>query len=86
VPVIAVAGDDLVALYHRHLQSYDDRFLADIEVAESADQAHAVELSRLLLETADQQHLAIGAELFILAELCDFRRLCLAAGRDPLRF
>jgi hypothetical protein len=30
----------------------DDRFLADIEVTEAADEAHAVELAGLLLETA----------------------------------
>ena len=36
--------------------------LPDIEMAEPADEAHAVELPGLLLETADQQHLAIGIE------------------------
>ena len=37
----------------------DHRFLADIEMAEAADEAHAVHLARLLLEAADQQHVAI---------------------------
>ena len=54
--VIAIGGDDLVALTDRHLHADDDGLLADIEVAEAADIAHAVKLSRLLLETADQQH------------------------------
>ena len=41
------------------LHADHDRFLADIEMAEAADQPHAVELARLLLEAADQQHVAI---------------------------
>ena len=51
--VVAIAGDDLVAVLQRHLHADDHRLLADIEVAEAADQAHAVELARLLLEAAD---------------------------------
>ena len=50
--------------FERGLHADDDRFLADIEVAEAADQAHAVELAGLLLEAADQQHLAIVLEQF----------------------
>ena len=43
----------------------DDRLLADIEMAEAADQPHAVHLARLLLEAADQQHVAVEfQELF----------------------
>src|SRR5712692_4705136 len=56
--VIAVAGDDLVARLDRQLHADDDGLLADIEVAEAADQAHAVELPGLLLEASDEQHLA----------------------------
>ena len=44
----------------RHLHADDDSLLADVEVAEAADQAHAVELAGLLLEAADQQHVAVG--------------------------
>ena len=58
VAVIAIAGDHLVAVALGHLHADDDGFLADIEVAEPADQAHAVHLAGLLLETPDQQHLA----------------------------
>ena len=50
-------------VFDRHLHADDDRFLADVEVAEAADEAHAVELAGLLLEAADQQHLAIGVQL-----------------------
>ena len=52
------------------------RLLADVEVAEAADQPHAVELRRPLLEAADQQHLAIGGKLLLAAEGGD-----LSAGR-----
>ena len=63
VAVVAVGGDHLVAFVQRHLHADDDRFLADIEMAEAADEAHAVELAGLLLEAADQQHVAIGGKL-----------------------
>ena len=46
VPVVAVAGDHLIAGLGRQLHADDDRFLADIEVAEPADEAHAVHLAR----------------------------------------
>ena len=60
VAVIAIAGDDAVlADGHRRLQPDRDRFLADVEMAEAADQAEAVELPRALLEAADEQHLAV---------------------------
>ena len=51
-----------------HLHADDDRFLADIEVAEAADEAHAVKLAGLFLEAADQQHLAVGVEFFFRGE------------------
>ena len=41
------------------LHAHDHRFLADIEMAEAADQPHAVDLARLLFEAADQQHVAV---------------------------
>src|SRR5262249_4637922 len=69
VAVIAIAGDHLVARLERHLHADDDRLLADIEVTEAADQPHAIHLSRLLLEAADQQHVAIGLDLLLAAEL-----------------
>ena len=46
VAVVAIGGDDLIALLGRHLHADDDGLLADIEVAEAADVAHAVELAR----------------------------------------
>ncbi len=65
VPVVAIAGDDLVTRLDRHLHADDDGLLTDVEVAEAADQPHAVELTRLFLETANPQHLLIGVELVL---------------------
>ena len=86
VAVVAIAGDDLVAGLERHLHADDDGFLADIEMAEAANQAHAVHLPRLLFEAADGQHGAVGGKLLLLAEIGDgfgvgARNL---SGRPPL--
>ena len=67
--VIAIGGDDLVALPYRHLHADDHRLLADIEMAEAADQAHAVELAGLFLEAADEQHQTVGAQLILVRKL-----------------
>src|SRR5712671_6948452 len=69
--VVAVAGDDLVAFLDRHLHADHHGFLADIEMAEAADQAHAVHLAGFFLEPPDQQHFAEGLELPLLAEIRD---------------
>src|SRR5207253_8990380 len=74
MPVVAVSRYDLIALLQRHLHADDDGFLADIEMAETADGAHAVELARLFLEAADQQHVAQRLE-FLLTGECR-RRTC----------
>ena len=66
--VVAVAGDDLVALLQGHLHADDDGFLADIEVAEAADRAHAVELAGLFLEAPDQQHVAQRGQFLVPGE------------------
>jgi hypothetical protein len=68
VAVIAIAGDDGVALFRSQLHAGDDRFLADIEMAETADQTHAIHLARLLLEAADQQHHLVGFKFLLLRE------------------
>ena len=67
VAVVAVGGDDLVALAEGGLDADDDGFLADVEVAEAADETHAIELAGLFLEAADEQHVAIGFEQLVLA-------------------
>ena len=71
VPVVAVPGYDLIALLQGHLHADHDGFLADVEMAEAADRAHAVELAGLFLEAADQQHVAQRAEFLFPGE---FRR------------
>ena len=94
VPVIAIAGDDAVlADGHRRLQPDRDRFLADIEVAESADQPEPVELPGALLEAADEQHLAVELEQLVLRRLVALRltrsldvRLLRRGGRCTFRF
>ena len=57
--VVAIRGHDRVAFQKRGLHADHHRLLPDIEVAEAADQPHAVKLARLLLEAADEQHVAI---------------------------
>jgi hypothetical protein len=69
VAVIAVAGDHFVARLERHLHADNHRFLADIEMAETANQSHPVHLPRLFLESADQQHQPVGGQLLVLTEL-----------------
>src|SRR5437879_2594912 len=59
VSVIAVGGDDGITRHRGRLHPDHDRLLADVEMAESGDQALAVELTGLLLEAADLQHIAV---------------------------
>ncbi len=72
VAMVAIAGDDRVpADGERGLEPDGDGFLANIEVAETADQAEAVKLAGALLEAADQQHLAVEFEQFFLARVIE---------------
>ena len=59
MPVIAVGGDTLVALFRRRFQPDDDGFLSDVEVTEPPDQTHAVKLAGLFFKPADQKHVAV---------------------------
>src|SRR3546814_20683605 len=60
VAVVAIAGDDAVLVrIERRLEADRHRFLADVEMAEAADEAKPVKLPGALLEAADEQHLAI---------------------------
>ena len=84
VAVIAIAGDDAVLAHgHRRLQPDRDRFLADVEVAESADQPEPVELPRALLEPADEQHLLVQLQQLVLRRLV--RAWAAAAARSAAR-
>jgi hypothetical protein len=71
VAMIAVSRYDLIARLERHLHADDDGFLTDVQVAETADRAHAVELTSLLLEPANQQHVAQCGQLLFAGK---FRR------------
>ena len=42
VAVIAIGGDHLVAVHHRHFHADNNGFLSDIQMAEPADVTHAV--------------------------------------------
>ena len=79
--MIAVAGDDLVTRAARRGDADGDRLLADVEVTEAADEAHAVHLAGLFLESADQEHVAIGGEFLIAGQGSLVRR---AGGRSLL--
>ena len=69
VAVVAIGGDDVVVLAEDADRTDGDRLLSAIEVAEAADlAAHLVELVRLLLESADQQHLPKPADRLILRD------------------
>ena len=66
--MVAIAGDDTVQPFgQRGLDADRHRFLADIEMAETADQAQTVKLPGALLEAADEQHLAVEFEHLLLA-------------------
>src|SRR5471030_1036605 len=67
VAMVAVTGDDMIAIFERHLHADHHGLLAYIEVAETADQPHAVHLPGLLLEAADGEHRAVGREILVLA-------------------
>ena len=67
--MVAITGNDLIALAGRHLHAGYDRFLSDIQVTETADETHAVELPRLFFKTADQQHVTVGLEFLLLGKV-----------------
>jgi hypothetical protein len=52
----------MTTLLQGHLHPDADGFLADIEMAKTANQPHAIKLARLFLEPANEQHVAIVFE------------------------
>jgi hypothetical protein len=54
---------------HGHLHAGDDGFLADVQVAKSADQAHAVKLARFFLEPSDQQHGPVSGQQLVAVDV-----------------
>ena len=68
--VIAISGDHAVLVaVERGLEADRNRFLADVQVAEAADQAEPVELAGAFLEPANEQHLLVEVEQLFLAGL-----------------
>ena len=66
--MITVTRDYLVTFPDGHLHTGDHGFLTDIKMTKTADEAHAVKLTGLLLEATDQKHHAIGIHLLIASE------------------
>ena len=64
--VVAIGGHDRVALFADRMQADNYSFLTDIEMAETADLAHAIELAGLFLKPPDQQHIAIHGDQIVL--------------------
>ena len=58
--VSPVGGEDLVVLTEGRGRAHRHRLLTDAEVDGSGDLALPAELQAALLETTDQQHLAVG--------------------------
>src|SRR5260370_35387085 len=80
--VIWIRGDDRVAGLEGRLHADGDRFLADVEMAKAADQAHAVHLPGALFETPDQQHVPIKMQQFLRLD-ARLREFDLAGNRHP---
>ena len=69
VAMVAIGGDALVAFLGRGLHADDDGFLPDVKMAEATDQAHAVKLAGLFLESPDQKHVAVILEKLVLGHV-----------------
>ncbi len=64
--VVAVGCDPLVAFLCCGLKTDNNGFLTNVEVAEAANQAHAIKLAGLFFETTDKEHvLVVLKELFL---------------------
>ena len=57
--VTTITRNDRIAGLQGMLHAGNHRFLSDIKVAKAANQAHAVHLARLFLESADRQHFPV---------------------------
>ena len=83
VSMIPIRGDDVVVLAHEGAATDGDRFLADVEMQESADLFGLVGAQGAFLKATDADHLAMKLDLFLLGEIgVDGRRGRLAGARD----
>ena len=61
--VIAVGGDDVIVFTEQRNSAHSHRFLADVEVEETAHFTALIMLERELLESADADHLPVESNL-----------------------
>ena len=74
-------GDEVITGYRDH-----GLMLADVQVAEAADQTHAVELAGALFEAPDEQHHTIVVEpLIVVTRRRGFPRRCPGLARTRHR-
>jgi len=57
VAVVAIGRNHGILFLQSGLYADHNGFLTDVEVAETADQSHTVELPCFFFETADEQHI-----------------------------
>jgi hypothetical protein len=70
--MVTIAGNDRIGRSQSGLNAHHNCLLADVEVAEAADHAHAVKLPGPLLEAPYQQHLAVEFQQFRPCRLVPF--------------
>ena len=63
--MVAIASDDLITRLLRSLHTHHNSFLANIEVAETSNQTHAIKLASTLFKAANQEHIAIIVECLV---------------------
>src|SRR5258708_811393 len=75
MPVLAVAGEDVVVRLERGEAADDRRLLADVQVAVAADLRFGVLLLSAFFKAPDQLHLAMEAEQEVAVLLLEVERL-----------
>jgi hypothetical protein len=63
--MVAIASYNLIAGLLGSLHTHHDSFLANVEMAETSNQTHAIKLASALFKAADQEHIAIIGERLV---------------------
>ena len=80
--MVAVGGDHvIVGLQHTHRARYHG-FLPDVEVTESFDLLHAVQLSCTLLESSHEQQLFVPLQVLLFGEFAFRHNRVWTVGKD----
>ena len=79
--VVAIGRDDHIGRFESHHRTDADGFLADVEMAKTADLAHAVNLGTFFLKTAAENHLIEHLTQKFLVRFLDQMRAVRHAGR-----